>query len=154
MTSEFYSMLSQALGDEWRQVASYLGLSKARIQVGSPNDKNVHYEIMWRKRLCWVKLPVTVDSPHEKPVMLSFDVSLFFNMNKLFLQTVELLIIWNATTTVGEIRSTLCTKTPLYVRSGSYIEQTPLEHLSYIKQMPLEHLSYIKETSWNTSGRT
>ena len=41
--------------------------------------------------------------------------------------------------TVGELRSTLCTKTPLY---------------SYIKQMPLEHLSYIKETSWNTSDRT
>ena len=56
--------------------------------------------------------------------------------------------------TVGELRSTLCTKTPLHVRSGSYIKQMPLEHLSYIKQMPLEHLSYIKETSWNTSGRT
>ena len=56
--------------------------------------------------------------------------------------------------TVGELRSTLCTKTPLYVRSDSYIGQIPLEHLSYIKQMPLEHLSYIKETSWNTSDRT
>ena len=56
--------------------------------------------------------------------------------------------------TVGELRSTLCTKTPLYVRSDSYIRQMPLEHLSYIKQMPLEHLSYIKETSWNTSDRT
>ena len=56
--------------------------------------------------------------------------------------------------TVGELRSTLCTKTPLYVRSDSYIGQMPLEHLSYIKQMPLEHLSYIKETSWNTSDRT
>ena len=56
--------------------------------------------------------------------------------------------------TVGELRSTLCTKTPLYVQSGSYIKQMPLEHLSYIKQMPLEHLSYIKETLWNTSGRT
>ena len=60
----------------------------------------------------------------------------------------------NANNTVGELRSTQCTKTPLYVRSGSYIKQMPLEHLSYIKQMPLEHLSYIKETSWNTSGRT
>ena len=56
--------------------------------------------------------------------------------------------------TVGELRSTLCTKTPLYVRSDSYIRQIPLEHVSYIKQMPLEHLSYIKETSWNTSDRT
>ena len=56
--------------------------------------------------------------------------------------------------TVGELRSTLCTKTPLYVRSDSYIRQIPLEHLSYIKQMPLEHLSYIKETSWNTLDRT
>ena len=45
-------------------------------------------------------------------------------------------------------------KTPLYVRSGSYIKQMSLEHLSYIKQKPLEHLSYIKEASWNTSGRT
>ena len=56
--------------------------------------------------------------------------------------------------TVGELRSTICKKTQLYVRSGSYIKQTQQEHLSYIKQMPLEHLSYIKETSWNTSGRT
>ena len=56
--------------------------------------------------------------------------------------------------TVGELRSTLCTKTPIYVGSGLYIKQMPLEHLSYIKQMPLEHLSYIKETSWNTSGGT
>ena len=32
--------------------------------------------------------------------------------------------------TVGELRSTLCTKTPLYVGSGSYIKQMPLEHLS------------------------
>ena len=55
---------------------------------------------------------------------------------------------------VGELRSTLCTKTPLYVRSGSCIKQMPLGHLSYMKQMSLEHLSYIKETSWNTSGRT
>ena len=47
--------------------------------------------------------------------------------------------------TVGELRSTLCTKTPVYVRSDSYITQMPLEHLSYIKQMPLEHLSYIKQ---------
>ena len=45
--------------------------------------------------------------------------------------------------TVGELRSTLCMKTPLYVRSGSYIKQMLLEHLSYIKQMLLEHLSYI-----------
>ena len=45
--------------------------------------------------------------------------------------------------TVGELRSTLCTKTPLYVRSGLYI-----------KQMPLEYLSYIKEMSWNTLGCT
>ena len=45
--------------------------------------------------------------------------------------------------TMGELRSTLCTKIPLYVRSGSDT-----------KQMPLEHLSYTKETSWNTSGRT
>ena len=52
---------------------------------------------------------------------------------------------------VGELRSTLCTKTPLYVRSGSCTKQMPLEHLSYIEQMSLEHLSYIKETSWNTS---
>ena len=51
---------------------------------------------------------------------------------------------------VGELRATLCTKTPLYVRSGSCIKQMPLEHLSYIEQMSLEHLSYIKETSWNT----
>ena len=51
--------------------------------------------------------------------------------------------------TVCELRSTLCTKTPLYVRIDSYIKQIPLEHLSYIRQMPLEHLSYIKETSWN-----
>ena len=57
-------------------------------------------------------------------------------------------------TTVGELRFTLCTKTPLYVRSDSYIKQMPLEHLSYIKQMQLEHLSYIKETLWNTSGHT
>ena len=35
--------------------------------------------------------------------------------------------------TVGDLRSTLCTKTPLCVRSGSYIKQMPLEHLSYIK---------------------
>ena len=34
-------------------------------------------------------------------------------------------------------------QTPLYVQSGSYINQ-----------MPLVHLSYIKETSWNTSGHT
>ena len=61
---------------------------------------------------------------------------------------------WVDMITVGELRSTLCTKTPLYVRSDSYIRQMPLEHLSYIKQMPLEHLSYIKETSWNTSDRT
>ena len=59
-----------------------------------------------------------------------------------------------AIVTVDELRSTLCTKTPLYVRSDSYIKQMPLEHVSYIKQMPLEHLSYIKETSWNTSDRT
>ena len=45
--------------------------------------------------------------------------------------------------TVGELRCKLCAKTPLYVRSGSYI-----------KQMPPEHLSYTKETLWNTSGRT
>ena len=66
--------------------------------------------------------------------------------------------------TVDELRSTLCTKTLLYVWSGSYIKQMPLKHFSYIKQMPLEHLSYtqkmqlehlskIKETLWNTSGR-
>ena len=46
-----------------------------------------------------------------------------------------------STFTVGELRSNLSTKTPLYVRSGSYI-----------KQIPLEHLSYIKERSWNISG--
>ena len=57
-------------------------------------------------------------------------------------------------TTVGELRSTQYTKTPLYVRSGSYIKQILMEHLSYIKQISLEHLSFIKETSWNTSGRT
>ena len=56
--------------------------------------------------------------------------------------------------TVCELRSILCTKSPLYVRIGSCIKQIPLEHLSYIRQIPLEHLSYIKETSWNTSGRT
>ena len=49
--------------------------------------------------------------------------------------------------TMGELCSTICTKTQLYVRSGSYIKQKPLEHLSYIKQMPLKHLSYIKKTS-------
>ena len=43
---------------------------------------------------------------------------------------------------------TMC-ETPLYVRSGSYTKQVPLEHLSHIKQMPLEHLSYIKKTSCN-----
>ena len=48
--------------------------------------------------------------------------------------------------TVGELCSSLCTKTPLYVRSGSYIKQMPLEDLSYIKQMSLEHISYTKET--------
>ena len=63
-------------------------------------------------------------------------------------------LLHDSLNTVGELRSTLCTKTPLYVRSDSYIGQMPLEHLSYIKQMPLEHLSYIKETSWNTSDRT
>ena len=57
------------------------------------------------------------------------------------------------TSTVGELRSTLCTKTPLHARSGSYMKQMPLEHLSYIKRMPLpqEHLSYINETSCSTS---
>ena len=65
------------------------------------------------------------------------------------------LICWKLDNiTVDELRSTLCTKTPLYVRSASYIKQTPLEHLSFIKQIPLENLLYIKETSWNTSGRT
>ena len=60
----------------------------------------------------------------------------------------------NIDLTVGKLRSNLCTKTPIYVRSGSYIKQILLKHLSYTKHMPLEHLSYIKETSWNTSGRT
>ena len=63
-------------------------------------------------------------------------------------------IVSVAAHTVGEFRSTLCTKTPLYVRSGSYIKPMPLQHLSYIKQMLLEYLSDIKETSLNTSGRT
>ena len=48
---------------------------------------------------------------------------------------------------LGELCSTLCAKTPLYVRSGAYIKQMPLGHLSYIKQIPLGHLLYIKETS-------
>ena len=55
---------------------------------------------------------------------------------------------------VCELRSTLCTKSQLYIRMGPYIKQISLEHLWYIRQMPLEHLSYIKETPWNTSGRT
>ena len=55
--------------------------------------------------------------------------------------------------TVGELRSTLCMKTPLYVQSGPYIKQIQLDHLSYIKKMPLKHLLYIKETSWNTLCR-
>ena len=45
--------------------------------------------------------------------------------------------------TVGELRSILCTKTPLYVSSGSYI-----------KQMLLEHLTYTKGAVCNTLGRT
>ena len=63
---------------------------------------------------------------------------------------------WSKTAiTLGEIRSIQCTKSPLYVRSGSHIKQMPLEYSSYmyIKQMPLDHLLYIKETPWNTSNR-
>ena len=52
--------------------------------------------------------------------------------------------------TVGELRFTPCTKTPLFVRIGSYIKQIPMGHLPYIKKIPMEHLSYmyIKETSY------
>ena len=40
-----------------------------------------------------------------------------------------IVIFQEATITVDEIRSTLCTKTPLYVPSGWYIKQMLLHHL-------------------------